>query len=420
MPGEEAMGKQTEEEKPALRIVMPVVHTSPLATPGSADAGGLNVTVTKVAGALAAHGHRVDIVTRHFAPNMPYVEEVSPGIRVFYLPAGPACMVAKSAAESLIAPFTREFQNWWENYGEGVNIIHAHHWFAGVAAAPVARRAGVPLVASYHSVAAPEGAGLELGEPAESPGRAAGEAEIARTADLIVAVSQAEAQMITDHYGQPRGPVKVVHPGVDTKLFHPATGTEIPAQVIQVTEGRPYVFFAARLQPLKAPELAIRALAEIPVASRPLLVLAGEASSDFAGYEQDLQDLAAAVGVAGDTRMISPLSRQNLAIMLGHAKLLISPSYSETFGIINLEASASGIPVVAWRSSGIPESVRDGVTGTLCRTREPAEWAQAVVRYLEDPELWAQHAAGGRQFALAHTWDKVAREYIAAYESVVS
>ncbi|MDE1536889.1 MULTISPECIES: glycosyltransferase [Actinotignum] len=412
-----------------LHIAMTSVHTSPLATPGSADAGGLNVVVTNTAQALARAGHRVDLVTRASEPGQPYMHEVMPGVRAFFLPAGPRHPVAKSHTDGLIAPFTVEFRRWMAEHGSGVDLIHSHHWFAGVACLPIAQETGRPHVQSFHSVAARQGQNLADGEPPESSGRVPGEARCVRESDLIIAVSQAEKEMIAQRYGTPPCPVEIVHPGVDIDMFHPAragglvaaspaSAPAAPDCVTEVTGGRDYVFFAARLQPLKAPDLAIRALAELPAGTRPLLVIAGAASDDFAGYEDHLRAVVTETGMESDVRFIGPLPRAGLAAFLAHAQLLLNPSFSETFGIINVEAAACGTPVVAWDSSGIPESVHGGVTGTLCRSREPREWAGAVRAYLDDPALRARHGAAGRAFAESRTWDAVARDYAAAYRTL--
>ncbi|MDE1565523.1 glycosyltransferase [Actinotignum sanguinis] len=402
-----------------LHIAMTSVHTSPLATPGSADAGGLNVVVTNTAQALARAGHRVDLVTRASEAGQPYMHEVMPGVRAFFLPAGPRHPVAKSHTDALITPFTVEFRRWMAERGSGIDLIHSHHWFAGVACLPIAQETGRAHVQSFHSVAAREGHNLADGEPAESSGRVPGEARCVRESDLIIAVSQAEKEMITQRYGTPPCPVTIVHPGVDIDMFRPASSvTSVPDCVTAVTGGRDYVFFAARLQPLKAPDLAIRALAELPAGTRPLLVIAGAASDDFAGYEDHLRAVVTETGMESDVRFIGPLPRTGLAAFLAHAQLLLNPSFSETFGIINVEAAACGTPVVAWDSSGIPESVHGGVTGTLCRSREPREWAGAVRAYLDDPAVRARHGAAGRAFAESRTWDAVARDYVAAYRSL--
>ena len=153
----------TEPARPAwgpLRVVMVSMHTSPVASPGSADAGGMNVVEVNTAIALAARGHRVDMLTRRDDPSLPEVLEVVPGVRLFNLAAGPVNSVAKSQQEGLIEPFRAAMARWWNSQGAGVDIVHSHHWFSGVAALPIVRSAGVPHLQSYHSVAAPTSASV--------------------------------------------------------------------------------------------------------------------------------------------------------------------------------------------------------------------------------------------------------------------
>lgn len=405
-----------------LHIVMTVLHTSPLARPGSADAGGLNVVVSSTAQEIARSGHKVSLVSRKTSTDMPEVVNDVYGIKglnAYFLPAGPPHPFAKSETDVLIEPFTQEFFNWWETYGHDVDIIHSHHWFAGKSSLPVAREAKVPHIQSYHSVAAEVGENLEAGEQPESEMRIPGESFCAAHSDLILAVSEAERDMIARRYN-PTIPIPVVYPGVDTDMFRPV-GCGKPhcregkARIAQLTNKEPYIFFAARLQPLKGADLAIEALARIPSEERPILIIAGEASQDFAGYEESLHKRAYECGVAENIRYVGSLSRPELACMISYSDVMVTPSYSETFGIINLEAAACGVPVVAWNKTGLKESVINGVTGTLCETRDPEEWAQAIVNYLRDPELRAKHAQAGRRHAQAHTWEAVAEKYVDIY-----
>ena len=156
----------------------------------------MNVVEVNTAIALAARGHRVDMLTRRDDPGLPEVLEVVPGVRLFNLAAGPADSVAKSQQEGLIEPFRAAMARWWNSQGAGVDIVHSHHWFSGVAALPIVRSAGVPHLQSYHSVAAPFGASLDAGEPPESEGRPAGERLVAEQSQRIVAVSAAEARTV--------------------------------------------------------------------------------------------------------------------------------------------------------------------------------------------------------------------------------
>lgn len=399
----------TPQSRSSLHIVMVTVHTSPAASPGSADAGGMNVVVWNTALALGRRGHLVDLVTRKDDPGLPDVRKVAPGVRLFHLDAGPAQVIAKSDAESLIEPFGKAMEAWWERYGADVDVIHSHHWFSGVACLNVARAHGVPHVQSYHSVAAPLGASLLAGEQPESAGRIEGERMIAVESDHIVAVSHAEKRTILDRYHPDETRITVVKPGVDIEQFSPRS------EVGPVDAG--YLFFAARLQPLKRPDLAIEAASLIEAC--PRLVIAGEVSKDFADYAESLHQLAADKGISDRVVFLGSQDRDDLAVLMAHASMLVNPSMSETFGLINLEAAACGIPVVAADVGGVCESVIDGQTGVLIDGHDPKRWAQVVAELIDDEARREQMGKAGREFVTLRTWDVVAAESENCYRALI-
>lgn len=391
------------------------LHTSPTASPGSADAGGMNVVVLNTALALGRAGHRVDLLTRRDAYEVAPVSDVGPGVRQFALDVGPARNVAKSQQEQFIAPFSAAMTTWWNQYGTGVDVVHSHHWFSGVAALPVARAHGVPHVQSFHSVAAPQEAGLSAGEPPESPGRIGGERLVAQESDLILAVSDAEAATIMQRYSPEASKLRVVRPGVDLQQFHPLD----PGERSWEWEGC-YLLFAARLQPLKGPDLAIRTLAAMSAGERPKLVIAGAASADFRGYVAELRALVHELDLEREVLYLGSQDRFELARMMRGACVVLNPSYSETYGLINLEAAASGVPVVATKAGGMLESVLDGQTGILLDSRDPTRWAQAVRQFTSSAFKRAEFGRAARRFAEQRSWDNVAAEAVVNYELVVA
>ncbi len=400
----------------SLRIAFMSMHTSPLAAPGSADAGGMNVVEINTAQALAELGHHVDMITRWDDPELALVTEVAERVRVINLRAGEPRPYAKSAQEELLEPFGEALREFLVGEPALPDVLHSHHWFSGVAALPVARELGIPHVQTYHSVAAPEGADMSEGEAAESPGRRPGERLTARGSDLVIAVSEAEKTYICQRYGLGCDELIVVHPGVNVERFRPLRAGEAPWR--PTAEGRPYLFFAARLQPLKGPDLAIRTLAALPE-PRPMLVVAGAVSADFADYADELHGLVDELGVTDDVVFLGPLSRDDLATLLRSSEMLIMPSYSETFGLIALEAQASGVPVVATHAGGLPEAVVEDVTGVLLDSREPWEWATAVEWLLGDDDARLAMGRRAREHALTLTWHDTAEQLVDAYRDVI-
>ena len=388
-----------------LRIALVSLHTSPGAEPGSGDVGGMNVVVRNQAEALGAAGHHVDIVTRRSSPDQPDRVELSPGVTLTFISAGPAEPVPKGRHEL----FVDEFRDRLAELGPW-DVVHSHHWFSGMAALPVARALGVPHVQSFHSIAAADSTPLSHGERAESPGRLAGERHLAVESDAVVAISHAEAETVVTRLGGRPDRVAVVLPGVDAELFHPAQTT---AEEARVDEPRPYVVVAGRLEPLKAPDLAIRAIAAVDPAVRPDLVIAGGASTEFQGYEDDLLALVDELDLT--VHLVGPRTRRGLASLLRGARLVLVPSHSETYGLIALEAAASGVPVIAAASGGLRESVVDGVTGVVLDSRDPLVWADTVTGILRDRDRADRLSRASRVRALDHPWALSAAELADVY-----
>lgn len=401
----------------SLRIAAVSLHTSPLEAPGGADAGGMNVVVLEQSLALAQRGHQVDLFTRRTDPTAPSVVEIAEGVRLFHLDAGPASPLAKSDMDQTITPFRaalREALTTSRAPGRPANsdandapvatgwdLIHSHHWFSGVAALPLARELGIPHLQSFHSVAAPEGSStLDAGEPAESTGRIPGEQFVATGSDLVVAVSEAEARTVGERYGVPGSRLTVVRPGVDVDRFHPCSD-------LTARRERPTLLFTARLQPLKGPDLALEILAHLNPELGARLVLAGGTSQDFADYAEQLRTLARDLGIEDRVDFVGSLDRDQLAETMRCAGALLLTSWSETFGLVALEAQASGTPVIAWRfAGGVQEAVDP--SGLVLDSRDPDVWAEALQSLLRDADGYRDAVSSAREFATTRTWEATA------------
>lgn len=412
-----------------LRIAFVSMHTSPADLPGSGDAGGMNVVEHHQALALARLGHRVDLITRRSDPAQPDLVELSEGVRLLHLPAGPPERLAKS----LIDAHIEEFSAGLAALDGGYHVLHSHHWMSGVAALPVARAWGVPHVQSFHSVAALPGSALSEGEPPESPARVPGERLVATESDAVIAISAAEARTVVERCGADPDRVVIVPPGVDRTIFRadsppvetPAPSVEpagrplvelSPALVEPVepprstpsTNPRGYLLYAARLQPLKGPDLAIGALAEVPAELRPDLLIAGDVSADFAAYQADLHALVEAHGLGEVIHFIGPQPREELAELMRGARIVLVPSHSETFGLIALEAESCGTPVIASAAGGLREAVVHGETGQLMDSRQPEDWGTAITRLLAKPQRLARMGVVAQIHARRFDWEVTA------------
>lgn len=397
----------------SLRIAFICLHTSPLERAGTADAGGMNVLIRALARALADAGHTIEFFTRRSGPEQPDREIFDEKLVLHRLDAGPATPLPKSEIDQYVDEFRA-------NLGtlEGFDVVHSHHWMSGVAALPLAHQAGIPHVMTFHSIAAHPDSPLHDGEPPESPARVPGEVRCAQESDLIVAVSRHEAAVAIGRCTADPERVTVIRPGVDVDLFRPARPDEqgwVPAPDI-----RPgYVVFAARLQPLKAPDLAIRAVAAVPEEQRPDLIVVGQTSPDFMGYEDELHRLVDDLGLTGRVHFLPGMDRPALAEAIRHASVMLVPSHSETFGLIALEASASGVPVLAAAAGGLTEAICNTHTGLLIPTRDAAIWGRELTALLADEDRRREMGARGRQRAENMTWPTVAGQLATAYRRAI-
>lgn len=389
-----------------LRIAMISLHTSPGDEPGSGDAGGMNVVVRHQAVAMGAAGHEVDVITRRSSTEQPAAAPLAPGVTLRFLDAGPAEPVAKGRHEEFVDAFRVQLAALGR-----YDVLHSHHWFSGMAALPLARELGVPHVQSFHSIAAESTTPLSHGERAESPGRLAGEAFLARESDAVVAISAAEADTAVTRLGGSPDRVSIVPPGVDGVLFHPATSARA---------GRPSAVVAGRLHPLKGFDLAIETIAAVPAALRPELVIAGDVSVDYDRYAEELAAHARELGVADDVRFVGPQTRTGLAALFRESTLVLVPSHSETYGLVALEAAASGVPTVVAASGGLREAVVDGETGIVLDSRDPAVWGEAVAGLLADPARVDRLSAAARARAEHFDWQRSGDALVDVYRALLA
>jgi len=404
------------------RVAMVSMHTSPASQPGTADAGGMNVAIMSIAQQLAARGVEVDLITR--AVGVAGSTLLIPGVTLHELAAGEQGPLPKERLSEVTDEFGEGVAAIARRSPNGYDIIHAHYWLSGIASLPVSIELGVPLVQSFHTLAAMKDAGMDgaPGHHREPVTRVRSETFIANQADALIASSSAEATALIDAVGAPADRTWIVPPGVDLGLFSPRT-VEVHERVraaLRLEPDRPFVVLAGRVQPLKGHELAVRALAELHALRgwAPVLVIAGEVTPGDELFVSELRELASVLGVGDDVRFVGALPRDTLADLLSAASVTIVPSFSETFALVALESAASGTPVIGYRSGGLSESVADGVSGVLLGTRDPRYWATEIAVMLENSERARELGRTARTHAEKYTWASTAASLLGVYAGV--
>jgi D-inositol-3-phosphate glycosyltransferase len=276
------------------------------------------------------------------------------------------------------------------------------------------------MVHSFHTLGRVKNLSLADGDEPEPPTRLAGEERVAAAADCLLAPTPFEARQLVELYGATPARVRVVPYGVDRARFHP--GDRQAARAALGVARRHVLAFVGRLQPLKGPDVAVLALADL-VRQRPdldvELLVVGGASGNGGGEPARLARLAADAGVADRVRFLAAQPHDRLATVYQAADLVLMPSWSESFGLVALEAQACGIPVVAAGVGGLQHAVGDGTTGVLVASHQPEAWAGAVARLLSNPRRLAAMGAAAARFAGVHGWDRTAARLLGIYGDLV-
>jgi D-inositol-3-phosphate glycosyltransferase len=402
------------------RVALLSVHTSPLDQPGTGDAGGMNVYVTEVARRLAARGVEVDVFTRATSSDLPSAVEMAPGVTVRHVTAGPFQGLSKEDLPGQLCAVTSGVLRAEAARPEGwYDLIHSHYWLSGQVGWLAAERWNVPLVHAMHTMAKVKNLSLADGDRPEPDGRVIGEQQVVDAADRIVANTALEAAQLVDLYGADPERVAVVHPGVDLAVFTPGDRRLARAR-LGVDQNRLVLLFVGRIQPLKAPDVLVRAVAAM-LARQPELrdrlevVVCGGPSGTGLAHPHALEDLARDLGVADLVRFVKPVDRARLAEWYRAADVCVVPSYSESFGLVAVEAQACGTPVAAARVGGLSTAVADGVSGVLVDGHDPQTWARALCDLLSAPEERARLAAGALEHAARFGWDATADATLAVY-----
>jgi D-inositol-3-phosphate glycosyltransferase len=413
------------------RIATISLHTSPLDQPGTGDAGGLNVYVVEVAKQLAVRGIEVEIFTRAVCPDAPPAVELVPGVLVRNVVAGPFSELDKNSLPGQICPFTFGVLRTEAAFEPGrYDLLHAHYWLSGQVAAVAAERWGVPLIQSMHTLGKVKNLALANGDYAEPEARIRGESEVIAAADRLVANTATEARQLVELYGADPRRVKTVNPGVDLSLFSPgsasgASGAAAARARLGLPADAVVLVFAGRIQPLKGPDVVLRAAAELlrsspALADRLVVVFVGGPSGSEVGAPGRLDGLAASLGISGCVRQEPPCPQRELADWYRAATVVLVPSHSESFGLVALEAQACGTPVVAAAVGGLRTAVRNGASGVLVDGHDPAVWARELEKLIGSPARLAELSRGAIEHASAFGWPATADELIGVYTGAMN
>jgi D-inositol-3-phosphate glycosyltransferase len=400
------------------------LHASPVAALGAGENGGMNVYVRAVCEELSQRGIPTEVFTRRSSAQGPDRIRLAERSWVTRLAVGPAEDIEKARLFDLLPDFSEAILTEQQRRRGGYSLVHSHYWLSGWVAARLRDEWRVPWFHTFHTLARVKNERAAEGAMVEPEHRIAVEQAVVRNCDRLIASSAQEADDLVRLYGAARSQLSVVAPGVDLQVFN-----ERPTGALRkrlALGDAKVVVFAGRLERLKGAETVIRAMATLAAdraQTEPVTLLVigddshnGASESRSSGGERSrLETLAESLGIRGQVRFIGSVDQPALAGYLSLAAVCVVPSYSESFGLVALEAAACGTPVVAARVGGLPTIVKDGLTGFTLISHDPAQYAERIGRLLADEELRLCFSRRSRLVATQFTWTATVDRLVAEY-----
>ena len=377
--------------------------------------GGLGRHVHHLATALAEAGHEVVVLSRRPTGTDPLThptdDEDSEGVRV-----------VAAAQDPHEFAFATDMMAWTLAMGHAMvraglalrhrrtgkpwrpDVVHAHDWLVAHPSIALAEHFDVPLVSTIHATEAGRHSGWVAGTISRQVH--AVESWLVRESDYLITCSASMGEEITELFGPGLAESRVIRNGIDSGLWPYARRT--------AREGPPRLLYLGRLEYEKGVHDAIAALPRIRRAHPgTTLAIAGD------GTQQDwLVEQARKHKVRKAVDFVGRVDHTQLVALLHECDAAVLPSHYEPFGIVALEAAATGAPLVTSTVGGLGEAVIDGVTGMSFPPRDVGALATAVSAALDDPAAAQRRATAARKRLTSDfDWHTVAAETAQVYSS---
>lgn len=426
-------------DAPAVhRVAMLSVHTSPFATLGGPSAGGMNVYIRELSRYLAERGVAIDVFTRREEPDSPPILQINEGVRLIQIDAGPPAPVDKDALFCFLPDFATEMAYLTIKEELRYDVIHSHYWLSGWAGHLFQRYQSAPLAQMFHTLAHfknavaipdPTVPALTGQERRETALRAQVERRLMRVADVIIAGNPDERSQMVERLGADESKVRTIPPGIDLDLFQPRDSWAA-RRALGLPEG-PLVLFVGRIDPIKGIDTLFSGFQQLVrdhdwQGSPPKLVFIGgliELGEQGSTMDADLRLLAERAEQLGLTDQVlfhGAQPREKLPLYYNAVDVCAVPSRYESFGLVAVEAMASGTPIVATRVGGLRFTIDDGVSGVLIPPSEPNALAEALHQVLTDHALRSRMQVGARQTAIRFAWQTITSAVLGIYLELVT
>ena len=357
----------------------------------------MNVYVRELSSALARAGVECDVYTRTDRPDLEPIVRVEPGFRVHHVDSGPRASVDRHTLPSLIDGFTRGVLE--RLHDAPADALHANYWLSGVAGHAIKHELDLPLVSTFHTLARVKADAGDF-EPEE---RVRAEHDVMACSDAVLANCSVDAAQLRHLYGVDPERIEIVAPAVDHAFFAPGNRPQA-RRAINLPAEPQILLFVGRIQALKGLDVAIAAFAQLRDHDAVLVVVGGPSGPEGEAEHERVEKLAVDLGVADRIIWRDPQPHELLSTYYRASNVVLVPSRSESFGLVALEASACGTPVVAAAVGGLRTLVEHGLTGFLVEGRDPAAFAAFAGEVVTNHALAAEMGRNAARQAMRYQW----------------
>lgn len=403
-------------------IALISVHGDPAIDIGKEEAGGQNVYVRHVGEALANRGWFVEMFTRRSHEHQPSSVEHSPNCRTIRLTAGPHDFVPRDEIFDYLPDFVQEFIKHQQRTGIRHTLVHTNYWLSSWVGMEYKRRQpGVQQVHTYHSLGAVKYQTVEHIPPIAST-RLEVEKRCLETAERIVATSPQERDHMRSLVST-QGSIDVIPCGTDIDRFGSMTQQDARRKLGLDPDDR-IVFYVGRFDPRKGIETLVRAVGQSALRGESnfkLIIGGGSRPGHSDGRERDrIETIVAELGMDSFTTFPGRIEDEDLPAYYAAADVCVVPSHYEPFGLVAIEAMASGTPVVASDVGGLQFTVNSEETGLLVPPKDDVAFSKAIDRIVCDRQ-WRDELgqAARKRIETYFSWGGVATQLDTLYRELI-
>jgi len=402
-------------------IALISVHGDPAIEIGKEEAGGQNVYVRHVGEALAQLGWQVDMFTRKVSSEQDAIVQHSQNCRTIRLKAGSLEFVPRDQLFGNLPEFVDNFLEFQRENNITYELVHTNYWLSSWVGMQLKKIQGSKQVHTYHSLGSVKYNTIKT-IPLIASKRLAVEKEVLETAECIVATSPQEKQHMRSLVST-KGNIDIIPCGTDIHRFGSIARQAARADLGIAPEVK-VVLYVGRFDPRKGIETLVRALNESKLrdsSNLQLIIGGGSTPGNSDGKERDrIEEIIQELGMSDFTTLPGRLSQDILPTYYAAADVCVVPSHYEPFGLVAIEAMASGTPVVASDVGGLQFTVVPEETGLLAPPQDVDAFASAIDRILLNPE-WRDELgkAGRKRVETKFSWYGVANQLSELYTQLL-